>query len=72
LHKEELHDFLLLTTYYASHQTKYFKRVGYVTCSEGEENACNFLVAKLEGKRPLGRLRCWWEDDIKMDLKEQG
>jgi hypothetical protein len=51
---------------------KYLKWVGYVTCSEEEENACSFLVAKLEGKRPLGRLRCWWEDDIKMDLRELG
>jgi hypothetical protein len=71
LHKEELHDVLLLGTYYTSHQTKQLKWVGYVTCSGEEENACSFLVAKLEGKRPLGRLRCWWEDDIKMDLKEQ-
>jgi hypothetical protein len=28
------------------------------------------LVGKLEGKRPLGRLRCRWEDNIKMDLQE--
>jgi hypothetical protein len=30
------------------------------------------LVGKPEGKRPLGRLRHWWEDNIKMDLKEVG
>ena len=28
------------------------------------------LVGKLEGKRPLGRPRCRWEDNIKMDLLE--
>jgi hypothetical protein len=28
------------------------------------------LVGKPEGKRPLGRLRCRWVDNIKMDLKE--
>jgi hypothetical protein len=28
------------------------------------------LVGKLEGKRILGRHRCRWEDNIKMDLKE--
>jgi len=30
------------------------------------------LVGKAEGKRPLGRLRCRWEDNIKMDLQEVG
>jgi len=30
------------------------------------------LVGKLEGKRPLGRPRCRWEDNIKMDLQELG
>jgi hypothetical protein len=30
------------------------------------------LVAKPEGKRPLGRPRCRWEDNIKMDLQELG
>jgi len=28
------------------------------------------LVGKPEGKRPLGRLRHRWEDNIKMDLRE--
>jgi hypothetical protein len=27
-------------------------------------------VGKPEGKRPLGRHRCRWEDNIKMDLQE--
>jgi hypothetical protein len=26
------------------------------------------LVGKTEGKRPLGRPRRWWKDNIKMDL----
>jgi hypothetical protein len=30
----------------------------------------NILVGKLEGKRPLGRHRREWEDNIRMDLKE--
>ena len=30
------------------------------------------LVQKPEGKRPLGRLRCRWEDNIKMDLQDVG
>jgi hypothetical protein len=28
------------------------------------------LVGKPEGKRPLGRPRCRWEDNIQMDLQE--
>jgi hypothetical protein len=30
------------------------------------------LVGKPEGKRPLGRTRRRWEDNIKMDLQEVG
>ena len=30
------------------------------------------LVGKPEGKRPLGRPRCRWEDNIRMDLQEVG
>jgi hypothetical protein len=30
------------------------------------------LVGKAEGKRPLGRPRCRWEDNIKADLQEVG
>jgi hypothetical protein len=30
------------------------------------------LVGRPEGKRPLGRPRCRWEDNIKMDLQEVG
>jgi hypothetical protein len=30
------------------------------------------LVGKPEGKRPLGRPRHKWEDNIKMDLQEVG
>ena len=35
-------------------------------------NAYRVLVRKPEGKRPLGRLRHRWEDNIKMDLREVG
>jgi len=31
-----------------------------------------FLVGKPEGKRPVGRPRHRWEDNIKMDLQEVG
>jgi hypothetical protein len=35
-------------------------------------NAYKVFVAKPEGKRkPLGRSRCRWDDNIRMDLKER-
>jgi hypothetical protein len=37
-----------------------------------KRNAYRILVGKPEGKRPLGRPRRIWEDNIKMDLKEVG
>jgi hypothetical protein len=33
-------------------------------------SAYRVLVGKPEGKRPLGRPRHKWEDNIKMDLKD--
>jgi hypothetical protein len=39
----------------------------------GEEKGVHrVLVGKPEGKRPLGRPRRTWEDNIKMDLQEVG
>jgi hypothetical protein len=34
--------------------------------------ALRVLVGKPEGRRPLGRPGCSWEDNIKMDLREVG
>jgi hypothetical protein len=38
----------------------------------GEKNVYRLLVGKPEGKRPLGRPRRRWMDNIKMDLLEIG
>jgi hypothetical protein len=37
-----------------------------------KRNAYRILVGKLEGKRPLGRPRRRWVDNIKMNLREIG
>jgi len=37
-----------------------------------ERGVCRFLVRKPEGKRPMGRLRRRWVDNIRMDLQEAG
>ena len=44
------------------------------TCSAygGRRGVYSVLVGKPEGKRPLGRPRRRWEDNIKMDLQEVG
>jgi hypothetical protein len=34
-----------------------------------KSNAYRILVGKTEGKRPLGRPRCRWVDNIKMDVR---
>ena len=43
---------------------------GHVARTELSRNAYRVLVRKPEGKRPSGRLRRRWEDNIKMDLIE--
>jgi len=47
---------------------------GKVACMGGEERRSVYrvLAGKLEGKRPLGRPRSRWEDNVKMDLQEVG
>ena len=45
---------------------------GHVACMEQSINAYRVLVGKPEGKRPLGRPRRRWDDNIKMDLREVG
>jgi hypothetical protein len=44
----------------------------HVACRRKKRNAYKILVRKPEGKRPLGRSRCRWEDNIKIDIKEIG
>jgi hypothetical protein len=36
----------------------------------GEKTNAYRISGNPEGKRPLGRPRCRWEDNIKMDLRE--
>jgi hypothetical protein len=45
---------------------------GHVACMGERRSAYRALVGKPEGRRPLGRPRHRWEDNIKMDLREVG
>jgi hypothetical protein len=42
--------------------------VGHVPFMGEEKKLCKVLVGKPIGKRPLGRPRRRWEDEIKMDI----
>ena len=44
----------------------------YVAHTGERRGVYRVLVGKPEGKRPLGRPRHRWEDNIKMDLQEVG
>jgi hypothetical protein len=47
--------------------------MGRACSTNGEKrNAYRILLGKPEGKRPLGRPRRRWEDNIRMDFKEIG
>jgi hypothetical protein len=37
---------------------------------EEKMNAYRILLGRPEGKRPLTRPRCWWEDNIKLDFRQ--
>jgi hypothetical protein len=45
---------------------------GLAACMWENKNAYRVLVGKQERKRPLGRHRHRWEDNIKMGLIETG
>ena len=45
---------------------------GHVARTGERKGVYRVLVEKPEGKRLLGRQRCRWEDNIKMDLQEVG
>jgi hypothetical protein len=43
---------------------------GHVACIGERRGLYNVLVRKPKGKRLLGRPRCRWEDNIKVDVQE--
>jgi hypothetical protein len=44
---------------------------GHIARMWGKMNAYRILVGKPEGKRPLGRPRRRWVNNIKMDLRDR-
>jgi len=46
--------------------------VGHLARMGEMRNAYSILVGRLEGKRPLGRPRYRWENNVRIDLREIG
>ena len=72
LHNEELRDLYSLPNIVWVVKSRRMRWVGHVACMEEGRVVHRVLVGKPEGKRPLGRPRHRWEDNIKMDLQEVG
>jgi hypothetical protein len=53
-------------------KSRIMRWAGHVASMGKGIGACRILVGRPEGRRPLGRPRRGWEDNIKMHLQEVG
>ena len=72
IHDKELYDVQCSPTIIRVIKLKTVRQVGHVARVGDRTGTYRVLVGKPEGKRPLGRPRRRWEDNIKMDLQEVG
>jgi hypothetical protein len=72
LHNEELHNLYSSPSIIKIIKLRRIRWVGHVARMGEKKNMYRLLVGKAEGKRPLGRPRRRWMDNIKMDLLEIG
>jgi hypothetical protein len=72
LHNKELHNLYSSPNIIRIIKSRRMRWVGHVARMGEKRNTYRLLVGKPEGKRPLGRPRCRWIDNIKMDLLETG
>jgi hypothetical protein len=70
LHNEELRDLYSSPSIIRIIKSRRMRLAGHVVRMGEKRNACRLLVGKPKGKRPLGRPRHRWEDNIRMDLRE--
>jgi hypothetical protein len=68
LHNEELHNLYSSPTKIRMIRSR-MRWAGHVARKGEKRNAYSILVGKPGGKRPLGRPRRRWVDNIKMDLR---
>ena len=71
-YNEELSDLYSLPNIVRVVKSRRMRRAGHVARMGDGRGVHRVLVRKPEGKRPLGRPRSRWEDNIKMDLQEVG
>jgi hypothetical protein len=72
LHNEKLHDLYSSSSIIRITRPRWTKWAGHVARMGEKRNVYRLLVGKPEGKRPLGRQRQRWVDNVKMDLAEIG
>jgi hypothetical protein len=72
LHNEELHGLYSSPSIVRVIKARRMRWAGHVARMGEVRGAYNILVGRSEGRRPLGRPRCRWEDNIKMDLRDIG
>jgi hypothetical protein len=72
LHNEELHDLSSSPSIVRIIKSRRIRWAGHVARMGEKRNAYRLLVGKPEGKRPLGRPRRRWVNNIRMDLGEVG
>jgi len=70
LHNEELNDLYSSPNIFRVIKSRRMRWAGHVARMVERRGVYRVLMGKPEGKRPLGRLRHGWEDNIKMDLQE--
>jgi hypothetical protein len=68
LHNEELHNLYSSPSIIRIIKTRKMRYVEHVAGMEEKRNVYRLLVGRPEGKRPLGRPRRRWMNNIKMDL----
>jgi hypothetical protein len=72
LHNEALHNLYRSTSIIIIIKSRRLRWVGHVARIGAKRNAYRILVGNPEGKKPLGRPRLRWEDNIRMDLRDIG
>jgi hypothetical protein len=72
LYNEELHGLHSSPSISRIMKSRRMRLEGHVARMREKRNACKLLVGKPERKRPLGRPRRRWMDNIRMDLVELG
>jgi hypothetical protein len=72
LHHEKLRDLYASPSIIRIIKSRRMRWARHVARMGEKKNACRLLAGKPEGKRPLGKPRRRWVDNIKMDLLEIG